>query len=173
MSAMAGPNQNDHDYEEAKARAQKVLKDNFLSEPPILAWDLADNYGLVISYSTFKPEHNDISGFIEAKKKTIFVNCLDSMQRKNFTIAHELGHFLLDHLKDSGYDALYRRPIVEQNEKKLESIANCFAANLLVPENILRQYIADYSFATNDQLSRIFCVSPEVIGYRRKDLNLF
>jgi Zn-dependent peptidase ImmA (M78 family) len=157
------------DYEEAKNRAQKVLKDNFLSEPPIIAEDLAKNYGLWVKHSKLKTEYHNISGFILKESSTIVINQSEPAYRKNFTIAHELGHYLLGHLDSPDYGVFYRRPIMEQ-DGKLEKIANCFAANLLVPEDILKKYIKDYPFATNEQLAGIFGVSTEVIGYRKKYL---
>ena len=44
-----------------------------------------DSFGLVLS------------GFLDPKKKTIFVNKNLSHQEQNFCIAHELGHWVLGH----------------------------------------------------------------------------
>ena len=159
------------DYNHAIETAQKVIKENFITAPPVVAESLARNYGLDVLFFKFKPEHHDVSGFID-KMKRIIVNADDSAGRQNFTIAHELGHYLMGHLNSPDYDVLYRRPIGEQPKKTIEQEANCFAANLLVPENILRRYISTYPFADNHQLGRVFGVSSDVIAFRRQILGV-
>lgn len=159
-------------YERAKAEANQVLLNNFLQNPPVIAEVLARNYGLFVKNYNFKPEYMDVSGFIDPQTKTIIVNAEDSPQRKNFTIAHELGHYLLGHVNNPDYDVLYRRPIAEQTNKPLEQEANCFAANLLVPEQMLRCCLEQYPFASNLQIANIFGVSADVIGYRRQNLGI-
>jgi len=49
----------------------------------------------------------------------------------------------------------------------IEQEANCFATNLLVPASFLQQYLDDFPDITNQQLSKAFGVSAEVIHYRR------
>lgn len=156
------------DYRAAEEMANKVLAENFISEPPIIAEEVAKNYGLRVGYYIFLPERRNVSGFITNGE--IVINDEEPIQRKNFTIAHELGHFLLGHIGNKDYEVLYRQPIATQ--KPMEQEANCFAANLLVPENILRKYLADYPFITNYQLANIFGVSHDVIGFRRQNLRI-
>ena len=158
-------------YEIAKEKAFQVLKDNFINEPPVIAEEVAHRYGLDVKYCVFKPEYNDVAGFIDSKG-VIIVNSQEAAQRRNFTIAHELGHYLLGHLKNPEYGVLYRRPISQMSSKPIEQEANCFAANLLVPEEILKDYIKRCPFATNQQLGNIFGVSSDVIGFRRQLLGL-
>jgi Zn-dependent peptidase ImmA (M78 family) len=98
------------------------------------------------------------------------VNAEDSPARQNFTVAHELGHYLLEHeLSGAEYTCLFRNPANQKNTP-IEKEANCFAANLLVPTYILREYLDKYPFATNEQLSKIFGVSSEVLRFRRQYL---
>lgn len=40
-------------------------------------------------------EDNTISGFIDFEQKLILINKLDASARQRFTIAHELGHWIL------------------------------------------------------------------------------
>jgi len=158
-------------YRRALEEAQKVIKNNFITQPPIIAEQIARNYGLNVKYCVFKPQHMDIAGFVDSKGE-IIVNSAESNVRKNFTIAHELGHYLLGHLSDPDYDVLYRQPIGNIPNTPLEQEANCFAANLLVPENLLKDCISRFPFATNQQLANLFGVSVDVIGYRRHDLGI-
>ncbi|MDD6174067.1 MAG: ImmA/IrrE family metallo-endopeptidase [Elusimicrobia bacterium] len=158
------------DFKKAENEALKVIKDNFITVPPVLSEALARNYGLTVQYYTFKPEYTNVSGFIT--KNTIIVNVADSPNRRNFTIAHELGHYLLGHADKPDYEVLYRRPIADTSNKPMEQEANCFAANLLVPKQMLQKYISDYPFINNEQLARIFGVSSDVIGFRRQILGV-
>jgi Zn-dependent peptidase ImmA (M78 family) len=160
-------NETSPNYQIARDKALEIWEKLRLS-PPVQAVDVAQHYGLNVRYCEFKEEYNNISGFIEGS--TIFINVEESPQRQNFTIAHELGHYLLGHLENPNYDALYRGPITEQNEKYLEQEANCFAANLLVPQDILIQRIHENPLITEWQLSNSFGVSEEVIVFRKKTL---
>ena len=56
------------------------------------------------------------------------------MHRQRFTIAHELGHLLLRHTKGYGVFNLDSKDV---NEKE----ANIFAAELLIPSNMLKNDI--------------------------------
>lgn len=163
-------NQKCANYKVAIEKAQKVLADNFLFNPPIVAEEIAKNYGLKVGYYIFLPERRNVSGFISNGE--IIINDEETPQRKNFTIAHELGHYLLGHVEDKDYGVLYRQPIAEQTNKPMEQEANCFAANLLVPEEMLKKYLTEYPFANNYQLANIFGVSPDVIGFRRQNLRI-
>lgn len=158
-------------FNKAEQEAKKVLEANFINEPPVLAEQVARNYGLEVKYCHFKPEYNDVAGFIDSKG-VVIVNAQESAQRRNFTIAHELGHYLLGHLSNPEYGVLYRRPIGETPKNPIEQEANCFAANLLVPSDMLHKYIRNFPFANNQQLGNIFGVSADVIGYRRQNLGL-
>ena len=154
------------DFVAAKRLARQVLQDNGITEPPIIAADLVVSYGLEAMIAVFQPGYDHIAGFIDFDEFKIYVNGDDSLQRQNFTIAHELGHYLLGHRKESGYTVLLRNPD-EMVKTPIEKEANCFAANLLVPEPFLLQYLEDFPGITNYQLTKIFGVSTDVIHYRR------
>lgn len=159
------------DYKRAKAKAEEVLKENFVVSPPIDIEDLVTNYGLQVVEVDFDldPKFHNVAGLIDPKEKTIFVSNKDSETRKAFTIAHELGHWLLHQEKlqsePEKYSILYRIPIGTLNSDPVEKEANTFAANLLVPKHLLDKY-KDLDV---DTISRIFGVSPEVVGYRLKN----
>jgi Zn-dependent peptidase ImmA (M78 family) len=159
-------------FKKAIAKAEEVLEEQCLFDPPIIAERVAKNYGLQVEYYKMKPEYTGVAGFIDPKKKTIAVNGEDPAHRQNFTIAHELGHYLLQHeLEQPEYEVLYRkqRPLAVMNSKPDEQEANCFAANLLVPGDMLLDYMR-FPFIFDWQLAGIFGVSAEVIKYRKKYL---
>lgn len=149
-------------------RANKVIENNYIKEPPIPVREISENYEIAIEERNFPPKYAHISGFISNVKGicTMIINQADSINRKNFTIAHELGHWLLHRDKldtDPNLSILFRIPIGRLNTDPLEKEANTFAGNLLVPKNML----LDNDGKTQRELSQIFDVSEEVIGYRK------
>jgi Zn-dependent peptidase ImmA (M78 family) len=93
---------------------------------------------------------DDLSGFLyrdqKAKNVIIGANKSHHPNRQRFTIAHELGHYLLHegelvHLdSDRGAFMLnLRDSISSKGEDNDEREANLFAAELLMPEKFLKQ----------------------------------
>jgi Zn-dependent peptidase ImmA (M78 family) len=80
--------------------------------------------------------------------------------RFRFSIAHELGHFLLNH-KPS--------PIGGKRNPFLERQADAFAAELLLPEGLLR---ADCAAHTADQLAKRYKVSKQALSIQLNTLGL-
>jgi Zn-dependent peptidase ImmA (M78 family) len=63
-----------------------------------------------------------------ARGALILLNGSDPVQRLRFTLAHELGHHVLEHERSVDTHAVLRRPV-----RAIEVQANAFAAELLVP----------------------------------------
>ena len=154
------------DYKAVKLLAREVLRDNMIVEPPVIAANLAKTYGLQVVRVAFNENYSHVAGFINADSMEIAVNADDSLARQNFTIAHELGHYLREHHKESGYSFLLRDP---RNSAKnaMEMEANCFAANVLVPYSFLQERMDEFPYATDWQLGNLFGVSSDVIRYRK------
>ena len=92
----------------------------------------------------------------------------DHPNRKRFTCAHELGHFVR-HAGSASIERLdFRGPLAAPGLDKEEVFANQFAANLLMPEAELRAAIQHQQ--TIWQLSHLFGVSGEAMGYRLEQL---
>lgn len=160
--------------EEAKALSDQVLAENYIVEPPVDVYELAENYGLKVREEHFAPSFSHVSGFIMLENGTprIVVNSADSDNRKKFTVAHELGHWLL-HKKELSANpkvgVLFRIPLGKLNTDPLESQANAFAANLLVPSEMLKE--KKKTITTQKKLAEFFGVSEEVIGYRLEHID--
>jgi Zn-dependent peptidase ImmA (M78 family) len=153
------------DYKRAIELAEKVLKDNFVVDPPIHVDEIARNYGLDVREADFEEFSDSVSGLINPDERVILLNSKDSTNRKIFTVAHELGHFLLHQTEmheNDEYKILYRKPLGELNTDSVEKEANCFAAHLLVPKKILEKY----KHLDTATIAKIFAVSTEVIGFR-------
>ena len=154
------------DFKRAKRRASEVRKENFVREPPVRIYEIARNYHLRVVEADFASgKFVGVSGLLDLKESKIVLERSDSPARKRFTTAHELRHFLLHkkHLeKEPDLGILLRRPLGHADSDAREQEANCFAANLLVPNVLLVKY-RDHS---DDLLARLFGVSLEMIGYR-------
>jgi Zn-dependent peptidase ImmA (M78 family) len=154
------------DYAGVLLKVSQVLKENSVFEPPVLPKELAENYGHSVIFAEFPDHAKDVMGFLDLDTSEIFVNSADPPNRQTFTIAHELGHALMhgEALKKhpDKYTVLYRKPLASEIDP-IEQEANAFAANLLVPRNMLDKY---HPLATVSELARLFIVSEEVIRYR-------
>lgn len=153
----------------AQDKADQVLTDNFVLEPPVKVTDIARNYGLLVEEVDLGSFGDRIAGFIDPKQKIIYVNKKDRPYRQAFTVAHELAHWLMHndklHSQPDTYAVLYRAPLGAPQEDIIEKEANAFAARLLVPKGMLETYKETINIST---IASIFGVSDELIGYRLK-----
>ncbi len=125
----------------------------------------------------------DVSGFLILKEDTahIGINKSNSRQRKRFTIAHEIGHYLL-HAKssklfiDKKEKILYRNTNSSTGESLREIEANAFAASLLMPRKLILQELEIVTNVTEGKfikaLAKKFDVSEQAITIRLTNLGL-
>jgi Zn-dependent peptidase ImmA (M78 family) len=106
---------------------------------------------------------------------TIVLNATDSPNRKRFTCAHELGHYV--RRTDGGdgegveYEYVDRRdPLASTGTDPDEIYANQFAASLLMPAEHVRR-LADEGLR-DVQMAIRFDVSLEAMQYRLRNLGL-
>lgn len=156
------------DFKKAEQESKDILTTFGVDSPPVPLADIVSSYGLNIKYADFSsiPEGNKIAGFIDLETSNIYVNKDDSPNRQRFTIAHELGHYILhkDYVKDEEkYSVLLRVPLKDRDYAPEEQEANCFAASLLVPNELLKKY----KDIPNTIKASIFAVSEDVIKYRK------
>lgn len=96
-------------------------------------------------------------------------NNTESKVRQRFTIAHEIGHYVL------GHGGAYRDSPNEfslANHDPLEIAANRFAAELLMPEEVLNLLIFKKGIKDIAKLSNMLQVSQIAMQYRLKNLGL-
>lgn len=155
-------------YQKAVASAQKLLKQYDIKEPVVPIFQIAEAEGITLSFTKMPKKLESVAGFFDDNKKIIFVNDDDSPNRQTFTIAHELGHYILKHKPDE-YGVLPRIPNLSE-KNPIEQEANCFAANLLVPSKMLKETMNKYSLTrlNTSLLAQIFGVSEEVMRIRLK-----
>ena len=114
------------------------------------------------------------SGSIEKKdgKYIITVNKSHHPNRKRFTIAHEIGHYIFhsDYIELGAIvdDKLYRD---ERVGGENETQANKFAASILMPESLIK-CLMESGVNTIDGLARELQVSEQAMAIRVGSLNI-
>ncbi len=89
----------------------------------------------------------------------IFYNQEEPLYRIRYSIIHEFGHVILGHqlnLRDN--DPLYGIQEVE---------TNCFAAQILIPDQLLQECVRRGKPITEDYIMKSFCVSHDAASKRR------
>lgn len=159
--------------EKVKQKASKVLSDNHIIEPFVNVFDIAAEAGLSIEYRKMPQGNTDVSGFFDSKTNTIYVNVDNSIARRTYTVAHELGHYFLGHKPDE-YGLYRRNNSYSGTKEQKEKEADCFAANLLMPEDMIRKELKEYPFLKNSiqLLASRFGVSPSAMTYRLINLRI-
>ncbi len=142
---------------------------HFRSSIPVDVEGLALALGISVN-RPFLPDN--ISGMIRKTGEDdyeISVNAQHSETRQRFTIAHELGHFVLHRslLGDGNVDdCAYRSDGSVKNNRigpREEQEANQFAANLLMPSEFVKKY--KHKFSPED-LAAKFKVSKGAMRIR-------
>ena len=107
-----------------------------------------------------------LSGLLFPAARQICVNALDVPTRRRFTLAHELGHWICQHLEGKTAPVYCRAEDVTlaPADRTLEREANIFAAELLMPEPAVRD---EFRWSTSvAALAARFGVSTEAMQWR-------
>ena len=139
-------------------KAQALLERFDITEPVVDAVKIAKGLGIQVREIVMPPRYADVAGFYNERDKTIYVKATDKSWRKLFTVAHELGHIVLGH---KNFEVLFRVQNKDGEYSDAESQANSFAASLLMPDFLLKKYLAKYNLTKKDSLemAKIFGVS--------------
>lgn len=114
----------------------------------------------------YGPMDQTQSGELFCKDGTwiIKINNKHNKKRQRFTLAHELGHYILHKEKNTGFkDAIFFRNEVLDS---MEYSANEFASQLLMPEVNIKKCIETDGIRNVGQLAEIFGVSAAAMKYR-------
>jgi Zn-dependent peptidase ImmA (M78 family) len=153
------------DREGVRVAAAGLLRDAGLTSLPIDVHAAAAHCGLQIRLIPDMPD--PVSGLLYrgSLSPVIAVNARHSPARRRFTIAHEIWHWK----SDAGAVSLHVAAEGE-NHSWAEEAADAFAAELLMPEELLRQ-----EYARNpdrDALCWRFGVSSRALARRLQELGL-
>lgn len=125
---------------------------------------------------------DNVSGLLVIKKEAVVigVNSKHHPHRQRFTIAHELGHYELHrtsaHLFVDAAPVFFRNEESAKGNESQEIEANAFAAELLMPADVLRTLVTQpldvFDDAAVRQLAAHFGVSAQAITIQLTKLAL-
>lgn len=142
--------------------ARETLRDLGVHKIPINAKEIVEKLGI-----RYREDSLDIriDGCLyrEGSKALMVINKNISYERrKNFTIAHEIGHFQIKgHDADTFCSSFDISASYGGSGKTKEREANCFASELLMPEDAIKSFIKDkcFNFSTIESVAEEFQVS--------------
>lgn len=169
----------------AARTASDTLRECGVATSPVPVDLIAQRLGVQVERANLG---DGVSGilYVQDGRGVIGVNSTHAPVRQRFTIAHELGHFLLhremmpvfiDKQFFKPYLAVFRDTNSSKGEDALEREANAFAASLLMPASMLRSCIREMHVDVADddaveELARRFKVSRQAMSFRIANLSL-
>lgn len=173
-------------HKHIKQLVLSILQEVGITKPPVNVKAIAKFKGIALKHHDMGDE---ISGLLVIKngKATIGFNPEHHDVRTRFTIAHELGHYELQHERGGvfidgkkHFSVFFRDQNSSTGEMLQEREANAFAAALLMPEHLLLEEIKKYSITLTEEddaaiakLAKKFQVSRQAMLFRITNLNLF
>lgn len=165
----------------AKRKAEEIQTELNGNQLPVDLDKIASKLGVEIRYETFPKD--EVSGLMKRKGSDglpiIAVNNNHPEKRQRFTIAHELGHFLLHSTRslhiDRNTNAVYFRDENSSDASRIKEIqANQFAAELLMPKKLIMKDVqSNESFCHLEtikdgikELAKKYNVSEEAMSIR-------
>ncbi len=143
---------------------------------PVQVEDIARHLGIYISeLDSNNQEHYGLSGLAEISNgfRYAYFNRNECRVRQRFTLAHEIGHHILDHVTPANpkhRDDLGAFSGYSNNWEERE--ANAFAAELLMPKVAIEYMLMNKGISDISKLARDFEVSESAMYYRLKNLGL-
>ncbi len=140
--------------------AEKVVSDQDIKQLPINPITIARSQGIEV---TPQPVHaQGFSGMlmrVNNKFGITYATHIDSVGFKNFSIAHELGHYFLPGHIDAVFaaDSPHTSSAGFVSTDRYEMEADCFAARLLMPNRLFKEAMlgADEGLNGIEELSQI------------------
>jgi Zn-dependent peptidase ImmA (M78 family) len=157
-------------YDPAQA-ASELLEESWDGVLPVDPVVLAHTLGIRVLNAQLQ---EDVSGALVKRLGTdpsILLNKEDSKNRKRFTCAHELGHFIRRTDEPEQYEYVdYRDQLSSTGRNEEERFANGFAASLLMPETFVREFHDEG--LPEFRMAKRFGVSQEAMHFRLQNLGL-
>lgn len=132
------------EIKKAKSEAMKLLGNTSFLRKKVEVEKIAEQLGIAVRRM---PLQKDVSGIIKINSNlgtpVIVVNQEHHEKRQRFTIAHEIGHFLMHSEENVHVDGVifFRGPESTTGSNTKEIQANQFAAELLMPSiDLVRRY---------------------------------
>jgi Zn-dependent peptidase ImmA (M78 family) len=164
MGKFLTPKKDDAGEAICQQQAAKLLQRFKISAPPVDVEQIAHDCGLAVDYVT---KGKGFNGRLLKERMVIEVEKSIHLHRQRFTIAHEVGHFVLKHNTVSCYFDTHN---ASDPRRLNEYHANVFASELLMPGPWVQKFwqeLRDYRV-----LAERFIVSPEAMFRRLESAGL-
>jgi Zn-dependent peptidase ImmA (M78 family) len=162
-------------------RAAEVLRAAGVRKAPVPVVAVAEHLGIRVESSVLG---DDVSGLIVIKESGAIISYHEghASVRQRFTIAHEIGHYVLHRasgplfIDNNTYGIVMARDEASSTgEVRREREANAFAAALLMPTELIEKAVSDKHLDLADEsalleLAREFDVSALAMTYRLVNL---
>ena len=173
-------------WKHIRALSRSLLNELQITGPKVDIYQIVQEKGLSVRHNYDNDNDRSISGFLlmGLTQPIIGVNGNHSETRQRFTIAHELGHFLLHRYDaenlhvDYTFRVKLRDDLSSQGTDIEEREANYFAAELLMPVDFLERdlrNIQTIDFVSEDdefikELADNYGVSRQAMIFRLANL---
>jgi hypothetical protein len=153
----------------AELKATMLLAQARILRPPVDVAYCAEVAGIhAITYSELSERH---SAFLMKRGPIVglIVNRKQPQVRQRFSIAHEIGHWVLERIPETKELA----PVAARGRQydEVERVCNFFAACLLMPRNWTRERF-EWGL-TNGELAKAFEVSTDAVRLRLRELGYY
>jgi Zn-dependent peptidase ImmA (M78 family) len=108
-------------------------------EIPVPVWRIPEKLGYTMYDFAVNEDNEHVSGAVLYDKKQILLNPKENARRRIFTLAHEIGHIVLEHRAGNDRMVDTRSDLVFPLKRTKEYEANEFAGELLMPEEEFRK----------------------------------
>lgn len=156
------------------ARAKWVLESKQITGIPALSLpDIAESEGIRFLLEDYPSDSWDGMLLFKGEKRAILINThKGKIGRHNFTFAHELGHYFLNHQPDYYQNGEVSIRCVASDiadgKQPREVDANKFAQELLMPEDVFRFDMigSTLDFTLIGNIANKYMVSKQACSYR-------
>lgn len=158
-------------YAKIRQLASSILREHSITAAPVQVENLIRRYGVELRHGDL----GDVSGLLArtATGAIIGVNRVHAQTRQRFTLAHELGHYLLHRDLESHSDTDFRVKFRNRRSSEATDVeeieANFFAACLLMPTPFLNAHRGAEALGDDQrvaELAGVFQVSPHAMSLR-------
>jgi Zn-dependent peptidase ImmA (M78 family) len=156
-----------HPASDIRRQATRLLDSAGISHEPVSLRDVVSALNLDLVNKTREPFTSDAALETMGDGRAIVLNGSGDSGRKRFTIAHEIGHFVLhpERCRPERGGAVNEAGRIEERE------ADTFAAELLMPDHLVREAVREQGLDVA-RLADRFEVSRKAMLARLRHLGL-
>lgn len=166
------------EYEYVKVEARKLLARCNIQAPPVCLSDICQNLNIALAEHSLGSRDAILMKSVLTDTTLIMVNPNQIRPRQRFSIAHELGHYMLNHqsVAFSGGDGYMQTPEEERQANIFASetlmpepfLLHCWAINKLAPQNVSQIFDVSKQAATI-AINHLYMLHPELLDKNQRN----